>query len=527
MILNLLLDNIKQAYKDDIYVIVLFIGIIVMLDYTLGRKYSLKKTIFGWIGIIFSFYGLSKLLYIGQYELIHSFKPFFSENSILYSFFYGFGIWMYFIQLTLLVIGSRWLYKGTVSLHIFISSVLYLFVSMISDYCMPLLLVVFNPTVSSSGYYINFEIGGGPFYPAIGVAFAVILYILYRYVIGKKVSVISSMPEKRMKKLNFIPIVAYIAYSFMYLLMNYVDVYASSPSRLIYFVLIFATIITIYSTMFVAFFYGVISTIDFTKIETQIKVAAEIQRNNLPNDFRDLSDDGSIDLAVSIKPASECCGDFYDYFFINDRILAVVIADVSGKGVSASLIMMKTKVLIEDNALYSDNPAMILTKVNSQLAKGNKNKNFVTVFLGILDIKTGSFVYSNAGHNYPIIKKAQGNFEEFKTKNGLVLGGMKSSKYWNEEIKLNKGDRVFLYTDGVNEAFNKKGDMFGVPRLLYVINMVNEKTATMSDLINEINLELDHFTNREQQSDDITMLAFEYTGLQETHEVVVRPAWAQ
>ena len=206
-----------------------------------------------------------------------------------------------------------------------------------------------------------------------------------------------------------------------------------------------------------------------------------------------------------MTPAKEVGGDFYDFFLIDDDHLALVMADVSGKGVPAALFMMMSKNLVSNFTLMGGGPAKVLERVNRTICQNNENDMFVTVWLGILTISTGTVVAANAGHEYPIIKKANGEFEVFKDKHGFVIGGMDGVKYREYEFTLEKEDILYLYTDGVPEATNAQNEMFGLERLTQALNA--SPTTELKDLLTHVKTSVDHFVGEAPQFDDLTMLA--------------------
>ncbi len=246
-------------------------------------------------------------------------------------------------------------------------------------------------------------------------------------------------------------------------------------------------------------------TAEKERISAELDVATKIQASMLPTDLPDFSYRSEFDIHASMIPAKEVGGDFYDFFIINERYLGVVIADVSGKGVPAALFMVIAKTLIKNNAQYGNVPKEIFETVNNQLCEGNEAGMFVTAFMGILDIVSKKFTFVNAGHNRPLLKRLDGEFEWLVTKPGFVLAGMEDIPYRQEEIDLNKGDTLFMYTDGVTEATNNKNELFSDDRLKSVLN--KNQNANLEDLVNIVKKEIDLFAEDAPQFDDITMLA--------------------
>ena len=241
------------------------------------------------------------------------------------------------------------------------------------------------------------------------------------------------------------------------------------------------------------------------RIESELNLARGIQNNMLPSTFPAFPEHKEIDIYAKMIPAKEVGGDFYDMFLIDDNHLAITIADVSGKGVPAALIMMISRTLIKNTALNKFSVDEVFYKVNNLMCEGNTMDSFVTSWFGILDLKTGYMEYVNAGHNAPLIYKNKDKKIEFiKDKPNLVLAAMNNTKYTKHELKLEPGDRLFLYTDGVTEATNINKELYGNDRLQNYLN--NNVSKSLTDTINGLKKDIDNFVGKEKQFDDITML---------------------
>ena len=246
------------------------------------------------------------------------------------------------------------------------------------------------------------------------------------------------------------------------------------------------------------------------RITTELQTATNIQSSMLPNVFPPFPDRNEFDIFASMTPAKEVGGDFYDFFMIDDDHLCLEIADVSGKGVPASLFMMAAKIIIADFAEMGKSPAEILEAANNKICSNNKEEMFVTVWLGILEISTGKLTAANAGHEYPAILKPDGKFELFKDKHRLAIGGCAGTKYINYELMLEPGSKLFVYTDGVPEATNAEEDMFDTDNMLEALN--KEPNASPEHLLENVRQAVDDFVKNEEQFDDLTMLCLEYKG---------------
>ena len=244
------------------------------------------------------------------------------------------------------------------------------------------------------------------------------------------------------------------------------------------------------------------------RTHAELNLAARIQRDAIPVDPLNRPE---ISLAGSMTPARDIGGDFYDYFLIDEDHLALVIADVSGKGVPAALFMMSVKIMLNNRAMAGGTPGQILTDVNGQVAKNNQAKMFVTVWLGILDLRTGELVCANAGHEYPAIRSGEDSFRIFRDTHGLVLCGMKGLRYRDYSLRLVPGDAVFVYTDGVPEADNPEHAFYGLDRLETVLSSL-PAAAEPGEILQSVQDSVQRFSAGAEQFDDRTMLCLVYHG---------------
>ena len=251
-------------------------------------------------------------------------------------------------------------------------------------------------------------------------------------------------------------------------------------------------------------------TAEKERINTELALATRIQADMLPHVFPPFPDRNEFDLYASMDPAREVGGDFYDYFLADDDHLCMVMADVSGKGVPAALFMMASMILLRNNAMLGKSPAEILTDVNAAVCANNREEMFVTVWLGILEISTGRLTAANAGHEYPALMRAGGEFELYKDKHGFVIGGMEGIRYKEYELQINPGDRLFLYTDGVPEATDADKELFGTERMIRALN--EQKDREPEEVLNGVRRAVDSFVKDAEQFDDLTMLCLAYRG---------------
>lgn len=244
------------------------------------------------------------------------------------------------------------------------------------------------------------------------------------------------------------------------------------------------------------------------KISADLNLASDIQTNMLPNIFPAFPNRNDFDIYASMKPAKEVGGDFYDYFMIDEDHIAIVIADVSGKGVPAAMFMVIAKTLIKDHTLLGLSPSEVFTKVNNLLCEGNKSGLFVTAWMGVVELSTGEMTYVNAGHNPPVLCH-NGKNEYLRSKAGFVLAGLEDFKYKQNTMKLVRGDKIFLYTDGITESQTKDGELYGEDRLLKCLNNLEHKNVT--EAIYAVKSDINEFVEDGDQFDDMTMLAFDYS----------------
>lgn len=246
------------------------------------------------------------------------------------------------------------------------------------------------------------------------------------------------------------------------------------------------------------------------RIATELNVAAKIQADMLPAEFPMFPDRDEFELYASMDPAKEVGGDFYDVFLADDDHLAIVMGDVSDKGVPAALFMVIAQTLIRTRAQMGGDPGQILTDVNSKLKEKSRHNMFVTVWLAIITISTGEVIEANAGHENPVIRRNGGSFEFLKLPHDMVVGVIDGLVYKTDTFKLSPGDTIFIYTDGVPEATDKDEECFGEDRMLETLNRAID--ITPRELLRTVRAGVDAFVGDAPQFDDLTMLAIRYLG---------------
>lgn len=317
------------------------------------------------------------------------------------------------------------------------------------------------------------------------------------------------MERRKMTKVEIITVICYLMgpYIAQISTMNSYGLSFTFP-------VVFIFILIIYSVM------NVQKSKNQAMTTRELKLASDIQESALPSTFPAFPDIEEIDLYACMKPAKEVGGDFYDFFEIDDHRIALVMADVSGKGIPAALFMMIAKTLIKNYAQNGHlSPAEVLAATNNSLCENNSSDYFVTLWLGFLDYKTGYLVTANAGHEYPMIRRSRKGFELFKDKHGVPLASLEGLTYKNykmEEFYLQPGDKIFVYTDGIAESINSRNEQFGTDRIRASLN--RHEKSNPRETIDAMWLDLQLFIGDVPQFDDVTMLQLEYKGTKDKEQ---------
>lgn len=252
------------------------------------------------------------------------------------------------------------------------------------------------------------------------------------------------------------------------------------------------------------------ATAEKERLGAELDMARKIQISQIPQNFDSFCKRPEISLCASMRPAKEVGGDFYDFFMSDDDHVCLVIADVSGKGIPAALLMMKSMVLIKTHLLNGESPAQALANVNRQLCETNETDFFVTVWLASIQLSTGKGIAVNAGHEHPVLRRAGGEYELVLYRHALPIGAMAEAPFREREFQLFAGDSLFVYTDGVAEASDPKNQLFGTERMLGVLN--SNPDASPRDALDAIMDRIESFSAGAEQFDDITMMCFRYLG---------------
>ncbi|MCR5089880.1 MAG: PP2C family protein-serine/threonine phosphatase [Oscillospiraceae bacterium] len=251
-------------------------------------------------------------------------------------------------------------------------------------------------------------------------------------------------------------------------------------------------------------------TAEKERIGAELDMACKIQSSQLPSLFPPFPERKEFSLYASMTPAKEVGGDFYDFFMIDDDHIGLVMADVSGKGVPAALLMMVSRVLIKSGLQNGKSPGETLESVNNQLCEGNDADFFVTVWAAVLEISTGKGIAVNAGHEHPTLRRADGGYELMVYRHSLAVGVMENIPFRQHEFQMNPGDSLFVYTDGIAEATNEKQELYGTDRMLEALN--RDPDAQPEQVLGNVAHDISRFVAGADQFDDMTMLCFRYQG---------------
>ena len=339
----------------------------------------------------------------------------------------------------------------------------------------------------------------------IGLA---VLFAVYRYFFREKLVHILEIAEEQICQIVLVPAMSYLLFlTVRYMLDSYgITLLSIDPGSFLMALIIIICLLAIYLLMFWSIFRAILASASSAKVKAELDVASKIQLSALPTSF-DIGKEKGVDIFANMHPAKEVGGDFYDFFFVDEDHLAVLIADVSGKGVPAALFMMSARTMIKNQSFIETDPAKVLGIVNNQLAENNEEGMFVTTFLAVYDLTTRELTFSNGGHNPPYIVRADGTVEQVSVRPGFVLGGMEGIRYRNQSIQMDIHDKLLLYTDGVTEAVNPQFELYAESRLEKVL--LHMEKLSPKESIEKIISALKEFADGAEQADDITMVVLQ------------------
>ncbi|SDB50775.1 Serine phosphatase RsbU, regulator of sigma subunit [Pseudobutyrivibrio sp. YE44] len=347
------------------------------------------------------------------------------------------------------------------------------------------------------GYYFTIDEMGiysrGPYYSLSKVYFVVIMILSLSVIVAER------------KQFKPIQLIAVFLYALAPILVGVISIWVRGLSL--------TPITTMVITLFMYCALNVTQGRELAVSEREISIASSIQENVLPKTFPYLPDRKEFDLYAIMKPAKEVGGDFYDFFMVDDNHLALVIADVSGKGIPAALFMMNSRTLIRNRIQAGDSLSKIFYEVNNQLCEGNIADLFITVWVGIIDLNTGEGVEVNAGHLNPVIRRAGESYQLVSYPHDLAVAMLPDMEYHARTFKLNPGDSLFVYTDGVTEAMDANEMLYSKESLEDTLNTALD--ATPQEAIELVLKSIYDFVKDAGQNDDITMLCLTYNGKQD------------
>ena len=427
---------------------------------------------------------------------------------------YGIAFLSYYINLTNDAVGILglsavvtlmicFLYQGTLSSKIFVS----LTACLIANVCTFMFCGTTDTLLAGRlGLIVAspYEVPNLLFFIIIKLVVYSAFFFVYSFFLRRHFREMIDSLEGKMTTFVAAPAVSHVGFYVINLFSNANGIF---PGHFWFFPL-YLTVCIIFVIEFVLIFHSILSASREMKSAAELNVATNIQKSMLPCIFPAFPERREFDIYATMDPAKEVGGDFYDFFMVDDRHLAIVAADVSGKGVPAALFMVIGKTLIKDHTTPGGDLGAVFTKVNNLLCESNSEGLFITAFEGVLDLVTGEFNFVNAGHEMPFICKAGGDFEPHKIRAGFVLAGMEDIKYRAGSMTLEPGDKIFQYTDGVTEATNVHNELYGMNRLGVILNKV--KNGTPHEILPEIKKDIDEFVGAAPQFDDITMICLEY-----------------
>lgn len=491
--------TLASAALEAFSILIFGIFSLLMVNATLKRKYSIERSLaFFTVLFVVSYILLIPLrLYANQFpadQEIDLFSRQINLTSIVNMLAEISAILIMTFFVYLIVLRG---YDGKTSAKVFVASFAVLITMIISTFFSDYAMLAYNNLASGADHLEQKII-----YSVLQTVLLIFTFTAYNFLIKNNVKKLISDTNGEMNRFVFVPVISYLIFIIVYCAW-YIGDYTVRASVNLQYLATSLALPILYILIFRLIFTEISSAAESMKTETELNAAKMIQTSILPQS--QFNGKKGISLSSSMIPAKEVGGDFYDFFELESGKIAVIIADVSGKGIPASLFMMHAHSIIKNNMILTNSPAEALIKSNLQLLENNDTCMFVTVFIGMLDLKSGIFTYSNAGHNPPLIKNK--SLEYLKVKKQPVLG-IVPTVYENSEVSLSDGAVVLLYTDGVTEAMDDAGEEYGTDRLLNLLK--NSSIMSMKELVDLVNSEVDSFSK--QPHDDVTMVALEYTG---------------
>lgn len=495
--------NLPYAMIDMFQLLLLMVFCIVLIHMTLKTQKPVRQTIGIWAGIVIIAYAaivlISALQYAAYYDL---YTDRIMNNTVLYIL-----VWLIDVLLQLLIVflcclGAVRIFDENKEKSVFCIVLFFLFLEFITNFFVDVVYIcIFHGKVTDGVYEQNMG-----WYLLITTICLGLFVLFYQSRIKDRLLAVLNTPELPLKKYVLSPVVSIFLFNILIKITKSAGINIFHKDMTLISVIIFSAIVVMFIVLYKDLLFSMSISGKLAKTEAEIEVAETIQKNILPNIFPAFPDREEFDIYATMTPCLGVGGDFYDFFLIDEDHLAVVMADVSGKGVPAALFMMCARTLINTYSRTGISPSEIMEQVNNRLCDGNDSNMFVTVFLGILDIKTNEFCFANAGHNFPLVAYDGKNYEYLKTKVNLVMGAMEDIPYREFEVTLPKGAVIYLYTDGVTEALNEKEELYGEERLQDLLNHL-EDNIYPQQIVERVFDDIRFFAGDAEQADDITMLA--------------------
>lgn len=495
--------NIPYAAKDMFLAVIPMIITAFILQQTFKSEKKKKQRIFWWTGVILSTYLILTFLVAMQYAAYYDlYSEQIHQNALLYAVFWIIDVIFHLFVVGATIYGALKVNKENKKRVIFCTVLFSLFIGLTSSVLVEVIYISLFRIVGEDGLFIRHELYHN------GILVLCLAAVIFFYLKWFKPRLVSIMSNSDLPLEKFIttPLVSIVAYSILVKLLTGAGIDLYDPGMTYLGSAIYLAILIIFIILYKDLFLSMKISGDLAKTEAEIGVAETIQKNILPNIFPAYPEREEFDIYATMVPCLGVGGDFYDFFLIDEDHLAVVMADVSGKGIPAALFMMSARTLINTYTNGGMEPKDILYRVNNCLCEGNDTGMFVTVFLGILTISTREFRYSNAGHNQPVLSVGGKEFEFMKVDVNFVIGAMEDIPYTQESMILPKDSLLLLYTDGVTEALDVSKKLYSDERLSELLNRQEKKMSTQ-EIIDIVYQDIKVFSEGEPQADDITMLA--------------------
>lgn len=495
--------NLPYAFRDMLESILRMLVVIVALHATMETSVAVKKVVLRWGGVVIVTYMILALLAALQYSAYYDiYAEKINTNTLLYAVFWLIDVVLQLFVVGAICFGAIGIYKEKKRKIFFCASLASLFVCLLSTVIVDIVYLSLFRETGTEGLWIKNPLKFGFVFM---ITFAVILTV-YVKKIGPLLAEILKNPDLPLEKFIATPVTSLFCYSVLSKILTGAGVNLYNPEMFLLGILVYLAVAGMFIVMYKDLFLSMQVSGELAKTEAEIGVAETIQKNILPNTFPAFPERDEFDIYATMIPCLGVGGDFYDFFLVDKDHLAIVIGDVSGKGIPAALFMMSARTLINTYASSGLSPKDVLYKVNNQLCKGNDTGMFVTVFIGVLEISTGEFTYANAGHNQPLISMDGVHHEFLESEIHLVMGAMEDIPYSEERCQIKEGAIIYLYTDGVTEALNEAKEIYSDERLLEFMNH-QEENITPEQITDRIYEDIQKFAKAEPQADDITMLA--------------------